>query len=724
MFSMRRLPGLTFVVVAALGTLGYAQESGFEVLGIGGGGGMDTPAVSPYDPNLMLISCDMGNDFRSTDGGRHWQTIHHRQLNSSIRCRPLFLKERILWVSGPTPKISADKGVTWEPLVKGELPWKGQVIRMAADSADESALLFGTDAGEIWRSADAGKTWKLAHQGKLGSILALGGRLYVAIDARVIVSTDKGETWKDLDVAASAPETKEKGFLSLAGGAADGKTVLYGIAVGAGLFQSLDEGKTWKKVDEARNCDDVMMASNQTKVAYAAEGRYDPKATGVFRTVDGGATWERCFRYAGPNANVEVSWTDTELNWGYYLTPLSLGVSATDPKLAFVTTQGDFFITRDGGQTWKQGVNVALGVKEGDPGPRYQGIGLEVTSAHDYRFDPLVKDRTYITYADIGLARSVDRGKSWISSRKGCPWGNSFYEIIFDPTVPGRIYAATAMRHEIPQWTAIDKNKRNHTGGVCVSEDGGDSWKPLGKGLPELPCTSICIDPKSPRENLTLYTTVFEGGVYKSVDDGKTWANSSTGLGCDGNLHAFKVLVHPKTGDVYCSITAFREPPNKYPVPGGLWKSTDGGKTWTDITKDLKLLWPGNFAFDPQNPDLIYLTAASATGSSQGGLYATRDGGKTWDRMMKDEDFAKTGPPDFVHCFYVNLHPTKPNHIYLGTTTHGLWMSPDGGKTWKRFESLPFKSVANVSFDPQDTEVMYVCTFGNGVLRGHYLPAP
>ena len=700
----------------------FAQQGKFEVLGIGGGGGMNTPAVSPYDPNLMLISCDMGNDFRSTDGGKRWDTIHYGQLNSSIHCRPLFLKDAILWVSGPIPRKSVDKGATWTPLVEGALPWKGRVVRMAADSTDESVLLFGTDAGELWRSADAGKTWKLSQSGKVNSILSLGGRIYLAIDARLLVSTDKGETWDEPDAAASVPETKGKGFLCLAGGTADGKTILYGIVPRTGMFQSFDEGKAWQKVDESRNCDDVMMAANQTKIAYASEGRYEQSSTGFYRTTDGGVTWERCFRYTGRNANVGVSWTQTELNWGYYITPLGAGASATDPKLAFVATQGDFFITRDGGDTWKQGVNAALGVKAGDPGRRYQCIGLEVTSAHDYLFDPLIKDRVYITYADIGFARSVDRGGSWVSSRNGCPWGNSFYEVIFDPAVAGRMYAATAMRHEIPQWTAIDKNKRNHTGGVCVSEDGGINWKPLGTGLPKLPCTSICIDTKSPPDRLTLYTTVYEGGVYKSVDGGKTWVDKSKGLGYEGNSHAFQVRVHPKTGDVYCSITAFREPPNKYPVLGGLWKSADGGDTWTDITKDLKLHWPGSFAFDPQNPDVIYLSAATISGSSEGGLYRTRDGGQTWDRLIKDEDFAKTGPPDFAHCFYVKLHPAKPGHLYIGTTTHGLWMSPDAGKTWKRFEAIPFKSVANVSFDPQNPEMMYVATFGGGVWRGNYLP--
>jgi len=195
----------------------------------------------------------------------------------------------------------------------------------------------------------------------------------------------------------------------------------------------------------------------------------------------------------------------------------------------------------------------------------------------------------------------------------------------------------------------------------------------------------------------------------------------SNGLGNPGNLHALQVEVHPKTGDLYCSITAHRHG-SDFPVPGGLWKSTDGGETWTDLTSELRLAWPANFVVHPENPDIIYLAAATIPGGRQGGLYKTADGGKTWTRLLRDEDFAKTGGQGYVHVLYVNLHPDNPDYVYLGTAGHGLWVSQDAGKTWQRFEVFPFASVTNVTFDPQDTEVMHVATFGGGVWEGHYLP--
>jgi photosystem II stability/assembly factor-like uncharacterized protein len=365
-------------------------------------------------------------------------------------------------------------------------------------------------------------------------------------------------------------------------------------------------------------------------------------------------------------------------------------------------------------------MNIPVEVTEdGQKVQGYQCNGLEVTASRGYYFDPFDANRTYAGFDDIGLTRSPDRGKTWIPSTKGSPWGNTFYHVLFDPQVKGRMYAAASNRHDIPHWLHISPNTPKQAGGVVVSDDHGKNWTVLGTGLPKLPCTWVCMDPKSPK---TLYTTLYEGGVYKSTDGGQTWVNKSSGLGNPGNLHVLMVKVHPKSGDVFCSITAMREGARDFRVPGGLWKSSDGGETWTDLTKELKLLWATGFALDPNDPNFIYLATATSPAGGQGGVYKTADGGKTWRKLMGDADFAKAGPPAYVQAMSVTLHPDKPDHVYVGTETHGLWMSPDAGKTWKKFENIPFKPVSNVTFDPKDTTVMYVATTGCGVWRGNYLP--
>jgi photosystem II stability/assembly factor-like uncharacterized protein len=665
----------------------------------------------------MLVSCDMSGSYRSLDGGRHWEMIHCRQIRSTRSCRPLFLQDATYWATGPDLRVSRDKAKTWKPVLTGAPPWEGAAVtHIAATSAEKPVLFVGTDTG-LWRSADVGRSWERCQAGKCYAVVPLGAKVYASVDNRFLVSSDDGKSWKEIAVPAKG----ERGFLSLAGGIdKSGRSSLFGAVFEVGILKSDDEGRTWRLVDEFRDCNDVLMARTQTEVVYAAQTGHSG-AREVWRTRDGGKSWQSCFRMSGPDANVERSWVQTQIHWGYYITPLGFGISPGDPNLVLVSTQGDFYVSRDGGDSWNQVMNIPVGILEGDPGYRYASNGLEVTSCWELLFDPFDEKRMYIAYTDIGFARSVDRGKTWIWSARGCPWSNTFYQVIFDPRVKGRMYAATSNRHDIPHWTHVSPNTPRHAGGVCVSEDHGISWQVLGKGLPGLPCTSIAIDPASPAGRLTLYTTLFEGGVYKSTDGGSSWVKKSEGLGNPGNLHAYQVKVHPKTGALYCSVTAHRVD-STFPVPGGLWKSTDGGESWRDITKELKLHWPGGFALHPDNPDVIYLTASTIPGGREGGIYKTTDGGRSWKRLMRDEDFAKTDAPSYVHCMFVNLHPDNPDSVYAGTGTHGLWLSEDAGKSWKRFEEIPFKNCQNVSFDPRDRTVMYVTTFGGGVWRGPHLP--
>ncbi len=737
------MKGKTIALMGLCGVLalpGVAPGGVFAVRGIGGAGGMFTPAISPQDPNLMFISCDMSGSYRSLDCGKHWEMINCRQMNNSLKCRPLFVGDAVIWVQSGTPKISRDKGATWTPVAEGRAPWSGAVTRTAALPSDPSALMFGTDA-ELWRSTDGGKNWLQADSGHVQSILGLGGNFYVALDNRLLVSSDKGANWKEI----LAPEANGERFMSLAGGTDGKSTVIYGTLEKGSLLQSLDEGKTWKKAGDFGDIGDVRMTANQTQVAYVVQ-----QCLFVLRTADGGKTWESAFRMNPINkqpANVEKSWVQT-LGWGYVIMDLGLEASPTDPNVALVSTQGDFYMTRDGGKTWQQMMNEIVGVQPGDPAVRYRCTGLEVTSCWGYFFDPHDTNREYIAYTDIGFGRSVDNGQTWSWSAKGCPWANTFYDIVFDPDVKGRIYAATSGRHDIPHWTNIGPNDPKvpyHSGGVCVSDDGAVTWRALGRdpkgriatdvcidvelgspclghNLPLKPCTDVCLDPTSPKDSRTLYTTMFGEGVFKSTNSGKTWIKKSAGLGNEGNKHVYRIRRHPVSGNLYCLITACRREASSFRVAGGIWKSTDGGDSWQDITAKPALVWVTAMYLDPKDENIIYMTAATAPGKEQGGVYKTIDGGKTWSKVLDDGRIARSGGSSYDHFMSVAVHPDDANLVYAGTTGHGFWFSRDGGKIWNRYDAFPFGNVQSINFHPVDHKKLYLTTFGGGVWVGPYLP--
>ncbi len=702
------------VIAAAcllLASAAFGTAQPFQNLGPGGAGGLYTPVVSPLDPSLMLITCDMGGVYVSRNRGRIWKMIDWTELSGANQCRPLFdsVKKNVIYAaSGSVVKKSTDTGVTWRAITSNE-PWHDRQVNVLALPPDARNPFYVGTVDGLYRSRDGGGSWTPCDgvDGPCNAVVALsGGSAFAGTSHGLLRTRDGGATWEALDIGLVA----DHGVTAVAGASTKAKIVVFAVIPRIGLIRSENLGETWKLVLPDAGLSQVVMPSGQARVAYACN-RHD-----VYKTTDGGATWEKCFFMTGAQANVTRSWLQTALHWGYYITPKALGVSPTDPSFVMAATQGDFYVSRDGGRHWEPAIDKVIKLHGRYA---YQSIGLEVTSAWEYLWNPWVPHLQYIAFTDIAFVRSPDGGKSWIPSADGSPWGNTFYQVVFSPFVKGRMYAAASNQHDIPHWGPLGSFR--HTGGVVVSDDNGETWRRLGAGLPENPCTSLVLDPKSTPDHPTMYVTMYGDGVYKSTDGGQTWVRKSNGLGHPGNNHVFMVKVQKETGDLFCSITANRHDLS-FPVPGGLWRSDDGGDSWAEVTKGLNLHWPCGFALDPRNPKVIYLTAGTIPHSDEGGLYKTTDGGATWTRLLKDSDFAGAGGPGYVQAMFVKLAPGHPDRVYLSTTAHGLWYSGDAGKTWARIKGVPFASISHVCFPPKAEDRMYVTTFGSAVWKGPAVP--
>ncbi len=668
------------------------QDYPYQSIGMGGGGGMFTPAVAPADHNFWLLSSDMSGCYRSLDGGRSWRMIHHKQISGANGCKPAFHptnEKVVVWLD----RLSTDKGRTWRPLRPDNPPWGKDRISHAVCLSD-STICLGSSSG-VWLTRDLGRTWQRLASGPCRGLaataqdtvyFAVGDRLY-----RLVAGAAQ---------AVPLPPLPDVGEVRAVAAASERGRETVHVATASGLFTSHDAGRSWRQTRKGELAD-VVVAANRTQVAYCCNRKE------VFVTTDGGRSWSSCFRM---KENVEPSWVQTELYWGYYIVHNGLNVCPNDPSIVLVSTQGDFYVSRDGGGHWKPVMNERVGTAPSGRGGRYRSIGLEVTTCWDYYFDPHDPLRHYIAYTDIGFAYSVDGGQTWSYGGRGSPWSNTFYGIAFDPFVRGRLYAACSRKHDIPHWTHVNSDYR--PGGVCVSTDGGMTWRPSSTGLPKLPACGIAVDPRSRPGHTTLYVTMYGDGVYKSTDGGRTW-HKKPGVGREGNRHVYQVSVHEKSGAVYVSVTGNRHG-SRFPVPGGLWKSSDGGESWTELTAGLRLGWPTGFAVHPQNPDVIFLAACSypGPGGDQGGLYKTTNGGRTWKHVLKNRDFGK-----YVHAMFVTFHPDDPDIVYLGTT-RGLWATNDGGTRWYEVEDFPFRVAHRVRIDPRDKKTMYVTTFGGGVWRG------
>jgi hypothetical protein len=444
----------------------------------------------------------------------------------------------------------------------------------------------------------------------------------------------------------------------------------------------------------------------------------------VYRSDDAGRTWRATYfqdprfeRYNVAPNYVTVSAGQSLKGGG---TPFGAAICNSDPnRLILVWSQS--YVTHDGGDWWFNGDTYVAPGHEARPGCAWACTGLVVTTTWHYYIDPFEANRHYIAYTDIGMARSLDAGKTWIwwDRNTWAPWRNTCYEIAFDPDVPGRMWGAFSDVHDIPNDNIIsERHGHKRPGGVCISRDFGASWQAEAQGIGPRPVTSIVLDPKSPKGRRTLYAGVFDEGVYKSIDDGRTWTLKKNGLGDPKNMRVSRVLLHAD-GTLFAMVCAKR-PAQGQPLMGegvGLYRSSDGAETWEKVNASALFLYPKDFSVHPTDSNVILVGTCDANWDDRsGGLYRTDDGGRSWRRI------GRQGRQTFGGYF----HPRRDGWIYMtlteGAPGAGLWLSRDDGQTWQAFDELPFSNVQRLTFDPSDDGVMYVTTFGGSVWRGPIAP--
>ncbi len=743
-----------FALLVVLG-LAAAPRAAFVPVGPGGGGAMYVPSISPHDPNVLFVACDMGGVYRSLDGGRSWTMIDKRQLREATGCPVLFhpREARTVYAAGDGwVKTSTDAGLTWTILSPGQ-PWGSAAVTALALDEDDAQLMFAGTANAAYRSTDGGRTWT-ACPGISGRVAGFGvdpttppGRRIVlaASSAGIFRSGDSGSTWQAS--GAGLPFRDVRAFAA-GGTAAAGKFIAYCIlpsrsvsgALAGGVWRSTDHGTTWQAAMGAGINTDlgradaygdgdlpqyefVQTTRRQPETVFVTvhgTGYWPPHHSTIFRSDDAGATW-RSVVYGDPRMqsavgippNVAPGWIILDEVWGSSGgAPTGFGISRNDPAQGAFTNDGELYRTTDGGGGWTPAYSTLA-----DPAPaagaRWASCGLEVTSAWQFAFDPHDAQRAYICYTDIGFARSLDHGATWQHATRGLPWNNTVYQVAFDPDAPGVLYAACSNQHDIPHWSNIEGPKDQ--GGVAVSRDEGASWAALGTGLPNAPATSIVLDPRSPKAARTLYATQYGTGVFKSVDGGATWRPTATQPGAAENRHVYRLKLCAD-GTLYCTITGKRAG-DAFPVPGGLYRSRDGGKTWAELTTELGLRWPGDVDTPAGDSRTIWLGVSSAPRYSQGGVYRSTDDGATWKRVLKEDDLPQE-LSTYAHALFVTVDPRDPKTVYLGATTHGLFVTHDGGTKWREVPGIPFAGCQRVAFDPLDRAALWVTTFGGGVWKG------
>lgn len=762
----------------------------WKKLGPGGGGSTFIPTFSYASPDIFLVRCDMTGSYLTKDGGLSYHQINVANGASSYAFDPT--NANTIYIGSNTLNRSVNRGETWEQIfplkenITGE-EYKGdhagyriqtnskslynpeysRVSAIRVDPVKNGSIYFSMgpqfyytfDNGKNWHKEDIDQQIDFIYTNKT----LLKDHVYIFTSESLFVFDKTSQLIQKKDL----PKEMIPAF-SFTGGMKinsdhvifyalhhDHTKTIQGEFGYSEVWLSDDAGNTWNRAMDSIVTNEavgikpsysmISCAEFDTDQVYLVCNRYEEKKEdgtlaywyGALKTGDAGNSWEWVWKGGGGSgqygvkdgvgiSNLKDAWVEKAFG-GEYIRLLDVGVSPFDGDMAIVTDWYRTMKTMDGGKNWTEIYSRQ------QPDGTFISRGMDVTTTYGIHFDPFNSNHIAISYTDIGYHHSFNGGKSWGRSVEGVPteWINTCYWIVFDPEVKNKIWSGWSNLHDFPRgkMTRSPQWKEYAKGGVCISVDGGATWQPSVDGMGfNSPTTSIVIDPKSPPGRRTLYAAVYNKGVFKSTDDGKSWELKNNGI--EKNKCAFELTL-TDNGVLFLTVSATPrhkggEKGREY-YSGAVYKSTDGAKSWQKLNISDKPLFPNGIDYDQQNPNRIYLgcwgdiylsdliggDVARATGGNElidmdGGIFMSEDNGETWKSVF-DED---------QYVYDVTVDPFHQGRIYCCTFNKAAYRSDDHGKTWGKIKGYDFHWGHRIIVDQHDTEKIYITTFGSSMWHG------
>src|SRR5580698_7883072 len=527
-----------------------------------------------------------------------------------------------------------------DPAVFGSLQWRsvgpargGRSITSAGSASRPLEYYFGATGGGLWKTNDGGLTWRPVTDGQINS-------------------SSVGE----VAVSESNPDVVYIGM---------GETELRGnIMQGDGVYKSADAGKTWKHMglDNTQAIARIRVNPANPDIVYAAAlgHPYTPNAErGVFRSKDGGQTWQKilyrddhsgavdlCLDPHNPNVLFAAIWDVNRTPWG-----LTSGGPGSG-----------LFKSVDGGDTWKEitrnpglpqlGPNsLKTGLKlEGDPGIIGK-IGVAVSDADSNRVYAIIEN------ANGGVYSSDDAGATWklINEERNVRQRAFYYTRIYaDPKAKDTVYALN---------TSFFK-----------STNGGKNFRPVQ--TPHGDNHDLWIDPNNPLRIIESN----DGGAAVSINGGQTWTSEAY-----PTAQLYHVAV---THEIPYHICGAQQDSSTICVPnaggggrgggggGGGGGGRGGGNTYSAGGGE-----SGYIAPDPVNPNIFYA-------GSQGALLTRFDRHTNTSRDVQvyplffSGESAGSLPERWQWTYPIVFSPINPATIY--TSSQHLWKSNDEGHSWQK----------------------------------------
>lgn len=627
--------------------------------------------ADPTRSGTVYAATDQGV-FKTADGGASWMVSLLEQPTSAVAVDPAHPSTLYVGVGGGELLLkSTDGGAHWAPSTAGLIgnPSLGPVVSVAIDPSDSRRLLV-VYRYSVWRSVDAGASWQPAADGlpvsfdgtqAVSFAARPAGTAFAATSMGLYRTPDAGLSWRRVNLGLPHPE----GVSLLALAPSDART-LYAYVSGIGLFRTTDGGFSWRRAAAPSGIFGSALAVSPGSSRTLYSSGY---GGALFRSTDGGAHWSPLH---GVSAVGAIAF-DAAVSRRIYAS------SVTPPP-------GGVWRSDDGGASWtlRSPGLTALAVA---------GVGIEPVQ------------NALWTASGGTVYLSSDRGASWSAESRlptdGGLWTYRVRRIAVNP--PYRLYAQATRFHAATG--LLDGTF------LWRSSDDGHTWELLlGPSGDAVNAELFDLSPSTPAD---LYALAVNdpasgaGAVLRSTDGGTSWQpEGSPGLVCVSGALA----VAPSSPEVLYAGGSGQSPAPYLchpPFSTRVARSNDGGATWTDASNGLPLEVASSIAVDPRDPDVVYVGIAPGAALPAGdGVWKSTDGGRTWSRA---------GAELAGHTASALLASTLSGRIYAVIDGNRVFRSDDGGASWQGWSrNLHDATIFSLIADPSDPRRIYAAT-SNGV---------
>lgn len=602
----------------------------------------------------------------------------------------------------------------WQHL--GPVSFGGRIADIAVDPVTPGVVYIGSAGGGVWKSSDGGLTFERSWPGRLpqaiGALAASpDGTLYAGTGeanpgggsvtfggAGVYLSRDGGRTWRFSGLRRSGsigrialdPSDPARVYVAAAGD-------LFEPGGQRGLYVSDDAGRSWRRVLAGDNATtgavDVAVSPGGEVVLCAlwdhrrlpSHRLYAGPGSGLYRSQDGGRTWERAAAIAAPDpaqtGRIGVAFAPSDARRAYAYVANDLSGMAVG-----------LFRSHDSGATWEPTAASPAALSSGGFGWWFGRLWV----------DPANADRLFV--AGVEVIESLDAGDSFIAHsntligvgtgafQAGPAVHADQHAMAWDPHTPGRVYLG-------------------NDGGFYRSDANGliGSWRAaLRQGFTQH--YSVDVSEQQPSRVVSGLQDNLCQRNYVAGDTGRPETWTKFGLCGDG----LQTLIDPGNDLVVYGCAQYG---------ANCTRSLDGGTTFTFLGKiaGRRFGWWMPMVFDPTDPGVLYAGSNVVNRSA--------DGGQSWSAISPDlTTDPKQLDPNPSYRIYgtittIAVAPSDPATIAAGTDDGQLWLTTDGGETWRRLRSraLPRLWITRAAFDPGDERVLYVAYSGfrNGSDQPH-----